>query len=76
MLIPSFEFVISLLNNSKGLFRTVSHIYELLTEIVINQKPLTVFAKSSLVDVWLGSEHVTDSHRILKKDILKAFQTT
>ena len=29
---------------------------ELLPKIVIGWKPLTIFAKSSVLDVWLGSE--------------------
>ena len=36
---------------------------ELFTQIVNGLKPVTIFVKSSISDVWLGSEYASDIYR-------------
>ena len=52
------------MQNAEFLYFLDNALMELSVKIVIDGKPLTIFAKSSILNIWLGYEYATGISRV------------
>ena len=58
---------VPLLSAFRGVFRILSTILDgdFCKNIVNSWKPLDIFARICILDIWQGSEHTTDSEHVI-----------